>query len=224
MKHRILAVIVILISILSITVSATTFDYSISLDSNYTVAKYGENLDALSKKMGVTTQELTTYFEENSLVYAAISNDAKTQIKISVIENALTDVSDISQLSDNALNEFAKSISQENTEIVVNNNRKFVCSKTTSEDKGGTYTITQYSTIFDQKIVSFIGYNDGNTTSQEIITAFESFSLNEIDSHLNNKSLNLSIIIVIIGIVAFVAIAVVMIIGIVRRIKAHDEY
>lgn len=224
MKHRILAVIVILISILSITVSAATFDYSISLDSNYTVAKYGENLDALSKKMGVTTQELTTYFEENSLVYAAISNDAKTQIKISVIENALTDVSDISQLSDNALNEFAKSINQENAEIITNNNRKFVCSKTTNEDKGGTYTITQYSTIFDQKIISFIGYNDGNTTSQEIITAFESFSLNEINSHLNNKSLNLSIIIVIIGIVAFVAIAVVMIIGIIRRIKTPDEY
>lgn len=223
MKHRILAVIVIIICFFSITVSAVDYDYDISLGSDFTVAKYGENLDALSQKMGVTSEQLDNYFKDNSLIYIAISNDAKTQIKISAIEDALTGVNDISQLSDNALNEFANSLNESNNQIVTNNGRKFVCTKTSNQDNGGIYTVTQYSTIFCGKIISFIGYNDGNSTSQEIITAFEGFSLSEKSAEQNAKSITLSIILIIVSIVVFAAIATIMIIGIIKNLRNKND-
>lgn len=226
MKYRILTVIIIIISIFSITASAANYEYTITPGSNFTSARYGEDLKELAGKMGVTTKELNTYFEKNSLIYVAISDDAKNQIKISVVDGALTDVEDISQLSDKALHKFAKTIDENYTDVVVNNDRKYVCAKNRYEDKGGKYTVTQYATIFDQKIISFIGYNDGENTSKEILSAFESFNIHETNNQsrpTKRKNVTFLTILIIMGIVLFTAIAIVMIHGIVRSIKNQNE-
>lgn len=211
---------------LSITVSAanTDFNFSVSLNSNFTAAKHNEDLEPLAKKMGVTTKQLNSYFKENSLVYLAISNDAKTQIKVSVTNNVSKDVTDISQLSDKAINEFAKTVSKGDYEIIKNGDRKFVCTKNVLEDKNGTYTATQYTTIFDKSIVSFIGYNDGDDTSKEITNAFKSFTLSsEVSKQPKEKNITLLIMLAIIGIVFFTAVATVMSIGIIKNLRNKNN-
>ncbi len=228
MKYRILTTIIIIISILSITVSAATADYnfSVSLGSDFTAAKYGEDLEPLAEKMGVTADQLDTYLKDNSLIYLAISDDAKTQIKISATNNVLEDVTDISQLSDKALNEFAKTVSKSDFKIIKNGDRKFVCSKNILKDKNGTYTATQYTTIFDKNVVAFIGYNDGEDTSKEISAAFKSFSLSSKNSNSKQpkeKNVTLLIVLVIIGIVLFAAVATAMIIGIIKNIRNKND-
>lgn len=223
MKYRILTVIVILITLLNITVNAAGYEYNISSGDNFISAKHGDDLTQIAKKLNMSTDELNAYFNENELIYLAVSDDGKSQIKLSVYQDGFSSmVNDISQLNDNDLKEFANSFGENENNIVVSNDRKFVLVKHTREDSGGTYTVTQYITICNNKTFYFAGYNDGVDTSNEITAAFESFKLNEVETEPQNN--NIYPIIINVGVVIFSIVAIVMIIGIIRlKIQAPKE-
>ena len=222
MKYRILTVIIVLLTILNMTVSALGYEYSITPSDNFTFAKQGDDLTQIAKKLNMTTDDLNKYFSDNKLIYLAVSDDVKSQIKISVTEDEFSKkVNDISLLDDNALNNFAKSLSSDSS-IVTNNDRKFVLVNDTHKDSGGIYTVTQYITICDGKTFYFIGYNDGKDISQEITSVFKTFTLNQQQS--DSADNNVFSIVIIIGIVVFSVIAIIMVIGIIRlKIKDYKE-
>lgn len=201
-----------------VTVSASTYDYTISPGDGFTSVKSGDDMGSIAKKLDMTTAELNSYINENGIIYLAVSDDAKSQIKISVFsDNFSTEVGDISRLDDAGLSEFAGAISKDSedtADIISNNGRKFVCVKHTRQDSGGIYTITQYVTICNNKIFHFAGYNDGETTSDEISSAFQSFNLTEKVDVPTNYSWYITLTIT--GVVIFSVLAIVMIIQIVR--------
>ena len=199
MKYRILTVIIVLLTILNMTVSALGYEYSITPSDNFTFAKQGDDLTQIAKKLNMTTDDLNKYFSDNKLIYLAVSDDVKSQIKISVTEDEFSKkVNDISLLDDNALNNFAKSLSSDSS-IVTNNDRKFVLVNDTHKDSGGIYTVTQYITICDGKTFYFIGYNDGKDISKEITSVFKTFTLNQQQS--DSADNNVFSIVIIIGII-----------------------
>ena len=222
MKYRILTVIIVLLTILNMTVSALGYEYSITPSDNFTFAKQGDDLTQIAKKLNMTTDDLNKYFSDNKLIYLAVSDDVKSQIKISVTEDEFSKkVNDISLLDDNALNNFAKSLSSDSS-IVTNNDRKFVLVNDTHKDSGGIYTVTQYITICDGKTFYFIGYNDGKDISKEISSVFKTFTLNQQQS--DSADNNVFSIVIIIGIVVFGLVAIIMVIGIIRlKIKDYKE-
>ena len=222
MKYRILTVIIVLLTILNMTVSALDYEYSITPSDNFTFVKQGDDLTQIAKKLNMTTDDLNKYFSDNKLIYLAVSDDVKSQIKISVTEDEFSKkVNDISLLDDNALNNFAKSLSSDSS-IVTNNDRKFVLVNDTHKDSGGIYTVTQYITICDGKTFYFIGYNDGKDISKEITSVFKTFTLNQQQS--GSADNNVFSIVIIIGIVVFGLVAIIMVIGIIRlKIKDYKE-
>lgn len=218
MKYRILAVFIILMLLLTITVSALDYEYTISLDSGFTTAQSGDDLTEISQKLNMTTDDVNAYFNKNGLLYLAVSDDTKTQIRISAFsDNFSSAVNDISQLNDDALHEFMSAMGEdgENTcEIVVNNGRKYIKTKDTLKDSGGVYTVTQYITICSNKTFYFAGYNDGEDTSEAVKTAFESFLINEVLPTSPNFTLYSTLIIG--GIIVFSVIAIIMVLGIIK--------
>ena len=222
MKYRILTVIIVLLTILNMTVSALDYEYSITPSDNFTFVKQGDDLTQIAKKLNMTTDDLNKYFSDNKLIYLAVSDDVKSQIKISVTEDEFSKkINDISLLDDNALNNFAKSLSSDSS-IVTNNDRKFVLVNDTHKDSGGIYTVTQYITICDGKTFYFIGYNDGKYISKEITSVFKTFTLNQQQS--DSADNNVFSIVIIIGIVVFSMVAIIMVIGIIRlKIKDYKE-
>lgn len=179
----------------------------------------------------MTADELNTYFNKNGLLYLAVSDDTKTQIRISSFtDNFSSAVSDISLLDDEALNEFMNAVS--NTDngtvcVLSNNERKYIQVKNTLKDSGGIYTVTQYITICDNKTFYISCYNEGEDTSGEVQTAFESLHINAVFPKKSDYTL--PSVLTIVGIVVFSAIAIIMVIGIIRlnaltKKKEQNEY
>ena len=221
MKIRIITVVAALLLLLTFSVSAAGYEYAIDTDADFTSAKYGDDLTEISEKLNMTTDDLNTYFSKNGLLYLAVSDDAKTQVRLSAFtDNFSSAVSDISYLDDKALYEFMSAVSEEddnNCEVVVNNGRKYIVVKDTLKDSGGIYTVTQYITICDNKTFYLAGYNEGDQTSQEIEKIFKSFEINGTLPQSNDY--NLPLIYVIAGIILFTVLALFMIVGIVNNVR-----
>ncbi len=218
MKYRILTVALILIALFAITVNANGYEYTISPTSNFTSAQYGDDLSVISQKLNMSTDELNAYFNQNGLIYLAVSDDNKSQIKLSVFtDNFSSAAGDISNLSDEVLSEFVNAVCEDgenNADIILNNGRKFICVKNVRKDSGGVYTVTHYITICNSKTFYFAGYNGGEDTSNEIITAFKSFSLQE--KAFDTPDYTIPSTLIIIGVIVFLALAVLMIWGIIK--------
>lgn len=218
MKYRILSIFIILLTLLSITVSASSYEFTISTGDGFVSVNHGDDLTVVSEKLNTTPQELNSYFAKNGLLYLSVSDDAKTQIKISAFtDNFSSSVNDISYLDDDTLTEFISAVSEGSdspAEVVLNNDRKYLCVKDILRDSGGVYTVTQYITICNNKTFYFAGYNEGEDTADEITTAFKSFSLQE--KVLDTPDYTIPIAFVIVGIVVFSLVAVIMVIGIIK--------
>lgn len=231
MKTRIFNILVILITVLLLTAAVPDSEFNISLGDDFLCAKPGDNLDTVSQKLSMSTGELSSYFTENGLLYLAVTEDAKTQIKISTYcDNFSSETSDIAYLNDQMLKSFMKAVgkkSNSDASIVLNGDRKFVCVKELHEDSGGVYTVTQYVTICNNKTYYFVGYNDGEDTSEKIKSAFDSFEI--INQQKAAVDYTPQMILIIAGIVIFSIVAIIMIVGIVKHTQksageeANDE-
>lgn len=223
MKTRIFNILVILITVLLLSAASTNNEFTISLGKEFISAKPGDNLESVSQKLSMTTGELNSYFTQNGLLYLAVTDDAKTQIKISTYsDNFSSEVSDIANLNDEMLNSFVNTIGEKSSSpatIVLNGERKFVCVKDIHKDSGGVYTVTQYITICNNKTYYFVGYNDGEDTSAQIKSAFESFEV--INRQEPTTDYTPQMILIIAGIVVFSIVAIIMIVGIVKH--AHKS-
>lgn len=229
MKYRFLAITATLIMLFSITVSASSYDFTISSNDNFISTQSDDTLTAVSEKLNTTPKELEAYLKENNIIYIAVSRNNKSQIKISALtDNFSSKVGDISRLDDAGIKEFTASISKNSNspaKIVENGGRKYICVKDTLNDENGTYTVTQYITICNNKTYYFSANNPGDVTSDEITTLFNSFKLIETTSDKSANSENDWIYILInCGVVAFGVTAIILIVSIViTYVKAKKE-
>ena len=218
MKYRILAIIAILLILLSLPISALNYEYNLPVGEDFTYVKNGDKLDSVAQKLNMTTDELSSFFNKNALLYLAVSNDAKTQIRLSAFtDNFSSTAIDIATLDQSGLNEFKNAISADSENAFftqTNDGRKFIAVKNTLQDSGGVYTVTQYITICDSKTFYLSCYNDGTNTSKEVESIFKSFELNSIQTKNNN--FDALIILVFSVAIIFVAVAVIMIVSIVK--------
>lgn len=217
MKIRILAVAAVILILVSLCVCAAGYEYTISPSEQFTAVNYGDDLSGIADKLNMTTDELNVYFNKNSILYLAVSDDTKTQIRLSAFtDNFSSAVADISLLDDDGLREFKEAVSADNENAFFTESadgRKFIAVKSTLQDSGGTYTVTQYITICNNKTFYFSGYNEGSDTSDDINSAFKSLTLREIPVDTNYDTY---ITLIIIGIVIFSALAIFLVIDIIR--------
>lgn len=225
MKYRFLILLFALLSAISLSVYAATYEYFISEKDDFVSVEYGDDLTSVAEKLNMTTHDLNTYFTQNGLLYLAVSKDNKTQIKISAFnDNFSSSVSDISLLDQNGLTQFAQAISDDinsPAELVENNGRKYLCVKDTLNDSGGVYTVTQYVTICNNKTFYFAGYNAGEDTSDEVQELFGSFKLqekNDVPQMVSEQrsKINRQYIFINAGVVFFVGIAIATFISIIK--------
>ena len=225
MKVKIITVVAAVLLLLNLNVSAANFEYTLSPGDNFTSVTYGDDLSDIAKKLNMTTDKLNSYFSKNGLLYLAVSDDAKTQIRLSAFtDNFSSAVGDISNLDKEGLQEFKNSLSDdsENTFYTQSNDgRKFIATQNTLQDSGGVYTVTQYITVCDSQIFYLSCYNEGEETSSEVQSVFENFKLNSIKPQSSSNVLNF---IIIPGIVIFSVIAVVMIVGIVKSVRNKNNF
>ncbi len=211
----------------SITVGATSYEYTISTDDGFISAKSEDDLTVISEKLNMTSQDLHSYFTKNGLIYIAVSLDGKSQVKISAFtDNFSSEVGDIAYLNDAVMEEFIEAVSGDAdspAQIVTNNGRKFLCLKDTLKDSGGVYTVTQYITICNNQTFYFAGYNDGEDTSQAILDIFETFKLHEVvtpspneNSPQKNSTIAIPSILINCGVVLFAIVAAVALFGIIK--------
>ena len=217
MKYRILAVFIIILSILCISVSASSYEFTLSLGAGFTTAQSGDNLDDIAQKLNMTTDELNSFFNKNGLLYLAVSEDTKTQIRLSAFtDNFSSAAIDIANLQEDQLTEFKNTVSgdRDNSFFVEGKNgRKFIAVKNTLQDSGGVYTVTQYVTVCAGKTFYLACYNEGTDTSSEVQSIFEGFELNAVNRAKNNNTI---LILIAVGITVFTAVAVIMLIGIIK--------
>lgn len=217
MKIRILAVAAVILILVSLCVCAAGYEYTISPSEQFTAVNHGDDLSGIADKLNMTTDELNGYFNKNSILYLAVSDDTKTQIRLSAFtDNFSSAVADISLLDDDGLREFKEAVSADNENAFFTESadgRKFIAVKSTLQDSGGTYTVTQYITICNNKTFYFSGYNEGSDTSDDINSAFKSLALREIPVDTNYDTY---ITLIIIGIVIFSALAIFLVIDIIR--------
>lgn len=233
MKFRYLIAIVSILALLSITVCAVQYEYTITAGDDFVSAKYGDNLDNVAERLNMKPQDINSYFTKNGLIYLAVSSDSKTQVKISAFcDNFSSEVSDIEYLDDIGLSKFVSAISEDldtPAQVIENAGRKFLCIKDTLNDSGGVYTVTQYITIFDSKTFYFAGYNPGEDTSNEVTAMFNSFQLQKPVYETpklieQQEKINQQYLFINCGIVIFGAVAIVSIIGIIKaKLNTNKE-
>ncbi len=223
MKYRFFYLLVIIMLLLGITVNAADYEYTIKPSDNFIAVHSGDDLTEISEKLNMSPTELNTYFSENGLLYLAVSDDTKTQIKISSFsDNFSSEVSDISLLDDVGLTEFINAVSDDSdspAQLVENGGRKYLCIKNTLSDSGGVYTVTQYITICNNKTYYFAGYNPGEDTSDEVTAIFKSFSLNENasqDVKAQKAKINKQYFFINCAVICFIIIAILSLVGIIK--------
>lgn len=219
MKTKILTVFAVLMLLLQLSVNAANYKYSITVGDSFISAESGDDLAEISEKLNMNVDELKTYFNKNGLLYIAVSETDKIQIMLSAYtDNYSSEVSDISNLSAEQLDDFINSLSNDGEshgEVCTNNGRKYAVIKSASKQTDGdAYTLTRYITICDGQTFCLSCYNIGEDTSKEVTSVFETFS---IAAESKNDGFNATDIIIIAGIVIFAVIAIIAAVGIIKQ-------
>ncbi len=199
------------------TVLAAEKEVSVDVDKSYTSAYKGESLDDVAKAVGMTADELESYFDKNGVLFLAANKDNSIQVRISSYENEFSElVGDLSALSEAEIKQVAdelKTSDQAEYRLYNTKKYKFILFSELLTDSGGQYISEQYITAKDGKIYQISIYMLGHTSFYPSNEILESFVINTDDASF---PLWLAALFVI-GIAAFVSLAAVMVIGIIKE-------
>lgn len=217
MKRTILRLAVCVLLLFTFSSVVYAADFKIQIDESYTYTQKEDSKKEMASLLGVKESELQKTFEEQNIEYLAVSKDKKVQIRVSVYENKYSAaVGDISRLKGEALNSLGSSVSGENgyTETKINK-RSFLNFSSNHNDTGGLYTVNHYITVAKGKFYQLSFYTPTdyeNDISDGVLKSFE------IPSPKNNLEV-WQIILLVLGITVFTAVAVVTVISIIKDKK-----
>ncbi len=224
MNSKLKKLLIYVLSVLLITVCpfcalADEVDFELKLGKEYTVARSEEALGELSRIIGMKEAELREYFEQNDLLLLAANEDNSSQVRLSVSDNDFAElIGNLTGLGDGEIEEVAKELTAETQSYTVkeNNGDKFIVITETLRDSGGVYTATQFCTVKSGVMYQLSFYNAGDKTADSVYTAFESFKITPPEDTAFPPWVTVSAVF---GIAVFTAIAVVLIIDVVKDIK-----
>ncbi|MBE6733178.1 MAG: hypothetical protein E7561_04185 [Ruminococcaceae bacterium] len=213
-----------------ITVSAKQYDgFSIDIPDRFTVVTSKDDLSDFSKKVGISAENLKSYFSDGEYKLLAVDDGNTTQIKLSSKEDEFSkktinfnnfEEADLITLGESFLT-VKDAENESNITVVKNNDFKFIKIVEAHKDSGGVYTVTQYITVVDgktYKLSIFIPSDADKQLEQEV---FNSFIIEQ------NKGFQFTFshLLIIIAIMLFVALIVLSIVNIVKskNIVIDDE-
>lgn len=206
------------------------FDFNIEFpkENKYKVFKNGEDLSELSELVGQSEAYLENYFNENKILVFAIDEKQFSQVKISSYSNDFSvKVGEFSNYSKKELLKLAESLFEnayiENpniTDVVKTKEGVFLKNFEMCNDTDGDYTVTQYLTVTDSKVyrISVLAYIVYPQSLDEEI--FETFSINK--QREKAQKTDRIIIVAVILISLFLAVAVFLAVGIIKRLRKGD--
>lgn len=214
---------ILLIPQICVSADSDRSEFSINTGENFTaVYEWDEDKSDAAKKLGMSEEKLQDYFDENDVLMVAVNDDNTAQLRLSKYDNEFSELAyDISLLSDDEISELSKSITgtDASTSLEESNGISFITFSETHNDSGGTYTATQYITVFEGDIYRLSCYNQGDKQSDEMKNIFSTLKLNGETRH----SIPLwQTLLIIAGIAVFAAVAAAMIIGIIKDRKTPD--
>lgn len=220
MKFKFLKLIVVVCLAVCFLTAAAQSEYSLELQENFLVAEKGENTEKICTLTGASKESVASEFAKGGLLVLGVTKDGKTQIKLnSFADNFSGEVHDISNLSADALDEYALSLSNRlggHYKIENSNGRDFVVLTQKLADSGGEYICTQYLTICNGKVYCLTCFDDLDQTSAQSKQAFKALTLTNIDLSSNDKSNRTEYILMAAGIFVFAVVAGWMLIGIIK--------
>ena len=189
--------------------------FTIEVNNSYAVATKASEVDTVAKRLSLEETEVASYFKQNALKFIAVSEDTKTQIRISrFADNFSSDVYDAQNLTDEQLSEMVSlyGADSQSANIVENNGRKYAKITDVLEDSGGVYTSTQYITVAGGRTHVISCYNPGDFTSQEIEDIFSTFSVRDmterINSYENRSKWIIPLIVIMCGVVGITVVGI----------------
>lgn len=211
-----------------IMVSAEKYDgFSLKTPENFVSATPKDDLSELSKVVGISSDDLKSYFNDGNFLYIAADKTNKNQIKLSCYEDEFSKKSiNLIGFEDNdllTLGEFfltAKSEdSKPNITTETNNGTKFIKTVENHKDSGGEYTVTQYITVIDGKTYKLSVFTPANADKQLEKEVFNSFRIEQNDGFL----FTFNHLLIILAVMLFATLIVMSVLSIIKSKKAIED-
>ena len=189
MKKTMLILSVLTVSILLFSGFKGGDGFTIEVSNSYAVATNADEVDTVAERLNLSEDEVASYFTQNALCFIAVSDDGKTQVRISrFADNFSSDVYDAENLTDEQTSRMISlySTSYDTATVIESGGRRFAKTVETLEDSGGVYTATQYITVSGGNIYAITCYNPGDTESDEIESIFSTFKVNDMTASINS--------------------------------------
>lgn len=217
-----------LLTALSVTACAIKLeDYGVQIDipNSYTVLTANntkENADLL-KRLNFNENSFKNYLSENKIILLAV-DDFGSEIVLKCHQTDFTkSVVNFGLLEDAALEKVGKELLGNNFSTIEKNEYIFLYQEFSGTDKGGKFSGVQYVTVSGSSMYTISLTVEGTITAQQknqadkLIKGFsvesqEKFSLDKFDNII-------TLVIISIGIIAFIAIAIYVVVVCVISIK-----
>ena len=206
MIKKFICVLVSFICLLSVNALA------LQVDSDFYV--YGQNNKELCQVIGMTESELENYCQTNNITFLAANKTNTKQVrKTEVKDDFSKKVGNFLALKDKEILDLADDLtgfSDVSGTVLKRGNQKFLKVELKTTDSGGEYILTRYITVTDgtKKVLTF--YTDANENTDYIEDVFSSqFKISRLTLILK--------IIYMIGIVSFSALAVIVLVAIIKE-------
>lgn len=226
MKRFIFAVLpLFLISFICLTAFVSNNDFEIKVNDGYSYCYKNTDMSEVAERLDMSEDALKDFFGENNVVFLAVNKDKTSQIRITERKTAFSRATgDIKNLDKSGLKTLAKEISKDNKSgysVCEADARRYIKISETLKDSGGVYTATQFITVADGKLINLTFYNNGEYMPSESYKTFNSFKIN--DQMAPSKKPVIYIFLIAFAIAAFVAVIIVMILGIIKDKKKKDK-
>lgn len=201
--------IVLIASVLLCLFSINTL--AIQVDKEFYI--YGQNDKEICDAIGMSEGELKEYCKQNSITFLAVDKDNKRQIRKTEIKDEFSEkIGNFWALSQDEIADLADEITGfDNVKGTVEEggDKRYLKVELKTKDSGGEYILTQYITVENSKKEILTFYTDIDTSTDYIEKAFDSqFKVSGSASVIKTLS--------IIGIVLFSALAIVVMVAIIK--------
>ncbi len=198
---RLLTVILVGIYVFSFNVLANDSSIIESLEPYGEFYIYGEENEKVAKVLGMSQDSLVDYCNENGVEYLAVNRDNTKQIKVTQeITDFSNSVINLNALSDGSITALIPDITGvegAKGEVITKDGQKFVLTQFKTSDSGGEYVLTQYFTVAERRSIVLSFYTKSKEDREYIEKTFDSFSSHLFSKDTNDKTFEISIVILV---------------------------
>lgn len=220
---RVLAIIAVICLCFTINVCA---ENSVSLTPDGEFYIYGQNTPEVAEILGMGTNDLLNYCDQNEIIYLAVNRDNSKQIRIreksTDFSNSIINITGLSDDKIESLIPAIIGIDNVRGEIVYSGGQKHIKIQLRSKDSGGDYILTEYYTVADRKCYILSFYTNADSDTDYIENTFKTYEspyfVGEQDSAIRGWNY-----VIIAAIVIFVLCSILVVITIIRDIKKEKN-